>query len=206
MKKKLNILCFDPGSKNFGYGLIKVVDDGQTLNYTLVEHGKLVHAFNEMKGPDVAQRAKLFQKEVRALAKRLGATHLIAERYMVRGRFGATAEHVNFMLGLLVGLNIPNMLLIPAAQWKNQWNKNKVGLTLDEFYRQVDCEPHQVDAVSIGLYGAAWWLNIPFFEMLDSTEGIQQFWRLLVKANLGKIVNIRDKSLCQACAKKKSKK
>jgi hypothetical protein len=85
---------------------------------------------------------------------------------MARGMKGSTIELVNCMLGALVarsGLKSQNVKLLPAAQWKNEFNRI---YNLEEFYKSVNCVDHQADASLIGLYGAHVWYGVkPFTGM-----------------------------------------
>jgi len=79
---------------------------------------------------------------------------------MSRGLKGTTIELVNIMIGIiyanLKGEASRKFTVIPAAQWKNAWNRV---IDLEGFYAKVSCAVHQADSIGIGLYGAYKWLN-----------------------------------------------
>lgn len=177
------ILGLDPGSTNFGYAVIKV-SVGKRFQYKVLENGKLTCQLRSLKG-DVMPSINLFKAEVRKILRRHKPTHLIAERFMTRGIKGATIEYISVMLGVLTQLGIKNIKFITAAQWKNRWNRH---YKLDDFYKQVCIEDHQVDATNIALYGSALWFDAPYFDYLAYESERRQFIRRLEYANQGTVI------------------
>ena len=189
---KLRLLSFDPGKIHFAYSFTEFQNTPKELKYKILDHGQLTKPFDDLTGPEVLQRGKEFQKEIRALVKKFKADYIIAERYMVRGRFnGGLAEYINVMLGLLMGVGVDNMLMIPAAQWKNRWNANAQGLELDKMYKVLPYEPHQFDAAMIGFYGAAYWAEIPYYEVLNTKAGTEKLLKQMAATNAGPTIRRR---------------
>lgn len=191
---RMRVLSCDPGKSNFAFSFTEFQNTEKELKFNIVEHGKIANVFDDLTGPEVRERGMLFQKEIRALVRKYKADYIIAERYMVRGRFnGGLAEYINIMLGLLMGVGVSNMLMIPAAQWKNRFNANSYGLVLDELYKAVPYEPHQLDAAMIGFYGAAFWSQVPFYEVLETKKGVDTLLKQMAAANKGPVKNRRIK-------------
>lgn len=170
----ITVLAFDPGTANMGVAVVKT--NGK--KFVVCEHTKIAHTIKDLKGPQVMENIAAFKREVRRFIRKYKPTHIVAERFQSRGLKGVTIEAVSMMLGVLTQLGIKNVQFITAAQWKNQWNKI---YSLDNFYVQCrPIEPHQVDAVNIGLYAANLFLGIkqPYVVIKPL-----QFKRLLIKAN-----------------------
>jgi hypothetical protein len=89
------------------------------------------------------------------------------------------------MLAELLHIGFDDVRYITAAQWKNRWNKVA---PLDDFYRAVGVVPHQVDATSIALYGAAVWFGTPFFEFLGKANGLEKYKKSIEATNEGKTI------------------
>lgn len=153
------ILSMDPGTNNYAWSVINV---SRPFEVEVLASGMIKNTVNSLVG-NVAQNADEFRTEVDALLKEFDPDFFIAERYMSRGHGGTTIELVNIMIGIVISMwtkNADRLKLIPAAQWKNEWNKHS---NLVEFYSKVSCTVHQIDAIGIGIYGAAFWMDeVPF--------------------------------------------
>lgn len=172
----IRVLAFDPGSTNFAWSVIEVT---RPFNARLLATGMLLNTIKEIKN-HIDVQISAFEYEVTQLCTEYKVDHLIAERFMYRmGIKGITMELVNIMIGSLqtlwaARLTRPNtLLLVTAAQWKNEWNRLS---DLKSFYNEAKCTVHQVDSIGIGLYGAACWLNVkPFCDIVNfEKELIQQ--------------------------------
>ena len=148
-KKAKTILSFDPGTKNFAYSIIK--------NGKCKEIGFLNPTVNDLKNELFMLLVRKFLRQIKRLVQKHKPDFVIAERYMVRGRFnGAQAECVNVMLGLIAficqKLRI-HFQLITAAVWKNQFHRDIGPKSLVTHYKMVKkMPPHVMDATFIGLY------------------------------------------------------
>jgi hypothetical protein len=65
------------------------------------------------------------------------------------------------MVGILfsLALNTSQLktLLIPASQWKNEFNRHN---DLEALYSDApSCTPHQLDATGIGIYSSYYWFG-----------------------------------------------
>jgi hypothetical protein len=152
MFKPVNILALDPGSKNFGWSVVELSDNG---GLKIVANGMIKNTLIELK-EDVWSQGRPFIRELRGIMRVHNVGALISERFMPRGYGGNTIESVNQMIGMALGSmwnkkRNAECILIPAAQWKNAVNRVS---DLDDLYTKcIGCTPHQVDACMIGLYG-----------------------------------------------------
>lgn len=185
--QEMTILSMDPGTSNHAWSILSIT---KGFKVNVLGSGMIHNTVKDLKG-DMLKKVAVYVEEVAEIAEHYGATHIIMERYMARGMKGSTIECVNVMIGALMGsaahrlgINADRMMIIPASQWKNEWNRYS---DLEAFYGKTKCVNHQVDSVGIGLYGAAvWWLKKPF-------ENIKQLERSLAKmltdTNMGQVVN-----------------
>ncbi len=176
-RRTIRILALDPGTSNFGWSVVEVVSP---FKPRLLASGLIQHPVTAIVGSHVGDQIEALLNEINEIAQEFGTDHLIAERYMARGMKGATIELVNCMLGAMVArsrLKSCNIKLLPAAQWKNEYNRMH---NLEEFYKSVNCVDHQADASLIGLYGAHVWYGVkPFTGM-----SVKVFARQLNENNL----------------------
>lgn len=171
MSHNLRILSFDPGPVNMGWAVIRGTRKRQTR---VVASGKLFSPFRNLtcSPQEMRQQFNDFKGELEGLIELFDINAICCERFMSRGLKGPTIELVNFMLGIIVGTALKPAItpvrkkfkFVIPAQWKNEWNKHN---DLKAFYKTTNTEPHQVDAVGIGLYCAADWYNKPFYEDIN---------------------------------------
>jgi hypothetical protein len=158
---KLKILSLDPGKQNFAFSIV-TVDIKTGLKFEIIETGMINHTITNVT-TDLKDQAKAFNKEVSAIIRKNKVDALIAERFMVRGRFmGGSSEHINLMLGRLLAINVETVY-ITAAQWKNAFNKV---YCLNDFYKEIPLPTHRIDAALIGLYGSHYFTNTKPFACL----------------------------------------
>lgn len=168
--KSLRILAFDPGVTNFAWAFLEVT---RPFDVKVVESGMFnntVKVFDD----DLQISIQDFTSEMVDLFNRFKPEQFIMERFMARGMKGGTIELVNIMMGAFLSWLVERQFsfknrfkLIPASQWKNEWNRNS---DLDAFYKKTNTVPHQVDAVGIGLYGAYYWFKDKPFENIKKLE------------------------------------
>lgn len=162
-------LGLDPGTKNFAYGVVQVRGD----RYRILQHGMLLNPVYELKGHDVGRRVAKFKNEILSIRRTYGVEFATAERFMTRGHGGTTIEAVSLMLGVVATIFKTNIHFVTAAGWKNAWNKH---YDLKRFYDEMKpygVQTHQVDAVSIALYGATTALKKPHFAMLSNIRRLK---------------------------------
>lgn len=160
----ITILGLDPGKANFAFSVVKVMI-AKPSSFKVVETGMVENTVKDLTAV-ITDEANAFKKEIRAILRKHKVDVIVAERYMNRGRFGGnTGEVVNIMIGLLVGLPVLDIAIIPAAQWKNSFNKKT---NLEEVYKASSLVAHRVDATNIALYGASMYLDSPAFEFLPA--------------------------------------
>jgi Holliday junction resolvasome RuvABC endonuclease subunit len=149
------ILSVDPGGKNFGYCIQKIISTSP-LKYEILESGMLSNTLINLKDNWTVEICA-FEKEILNLIKKYKPTHFCAERYILRRVVtgGTTTEAISMMLGI-IGLLLKkiNCKLVTAAIWKNAFARASYKEFLKEIYREEkhNITPHQIDASLIGLY------------------------------------------------------
>jgi hypothetical protein len=140
------IAGLDPGKVNYGYAIIDP-DTG-----SVVEHGLNASTIQVLTQGFSAQHLA-YIKFLRSL-KRKGCTHVVAERFQMRGTsMGTLIELVSFMAGSLASEFPGRLKLVIASQWKNAYSAS--GLDLDSFYEEMSpVTPHQIDACLMGVWAA----------------------------------------------------
>lgn len=189
--EEMTILSMDPGTSNHAWSVLHV---GKGFKITVLGSGMVHNTIKDLKGDMLGKTAKYIE-EVAEIAEHYGASHFIMERYMARGMKGSTIECVNVMIGALMGsaahrlgITADRMMVIPASQWKNEWNRRS---DLEAFYDKTKCVNHQVDSVGIGLYGAAIWFSRKPFENIKQME--RGLAKMLTDTNMGQVVNRTNK-------------
>lgn len=147
---RLTIASSDPGTKNYGFGVVQFKVEGNTVKYKVVHTCKLTKAA-DIKNADIKDQLAAFNKETKAKFRVYKPTHLIAERFMTRGIKGPLVESVNMMLGVLAYANKQPVIFVPAVVWKNRVNKF---FDLKAFYKEAGVEAHEVDAVLMAFFAA----------------------------------------------------
>jgi Holliday junction resolvasome RuvABC endonuclease subunit len=158
----VRVLSMDPGVNNYAWSVIEIK---RPFEIKILASGMMTHTLTDLVGSTVHQETLLFKQEVNQIMTDYDPQFLIAERYMSRGMGGSTIELVNIMIGILASMwthSSDRILFIPAAQWKNEFNKVVVDeqrTTLEHMYGKSKVTEHQIDSTCIGLYGAARWLD-----------------------------------------------
>ena len=170
--KKLRIVSFDPGVTNFAWSVLEVT---RPFHVKLIATGMIDDTLKDLTGSMLKNLAP-FRGEVLEILEEYSVDHMIMERFQARGMKGTTIELVNVMIGKLAAMwkkrSHRSFKLVTAAQWKNEWNRRS---DLKEFYKKASCAVHQVDAIGIGMYGAAYWFDEEPF------KDIVKFERVLAK-------------------------
>lgn len=156
-KPSVSLLSLDPGTNNMGVAVHHVYVGPRSVRIKLIKHGQILSTLRTLTSSTRMRFERdAFEKELDAIIKEQGITHIIAERYMIRrgSAGGTTIESVNQMLGLILARRLP-VRIIPASQWKNQVNKIEEN-RLDQVYaeaKEAKLTPHQIDAIHIGRFG-----------------------------------------------------
>lgn len=148
------LLSLDPGTKNFGYAVIRF-DSRNKIE--VLQSGRLFKTVDRL-NMGVIDQVERYSQSIQDLVKTHSVGLVVAERYMSRRMGGTTIECVNAMLGILMEVCRRFKLrlrLIPASQWKNEINRHQPGV-LEKSYAQgkaIQITDHTIDAVFIALYG-----------------------------------------------------
>jgi Holliday junction resolvasome RuvABC endonuclease subunit len=176
--KEITVLGVDPGTNNCAASVLHICFKPFKFNYLHV--GMIQNPVKEIKGRDLKQRCDKFNRELSALKRKHRPTHLIAERFMTRGRGGSTTiEAVSMQLGIMSRMAMAEICFIPASQWKNAVNRITC---LDDLYdgtKQLGFTPHELDSALIAMYGACMWADQPYYKALTN---IKQFKKILSNA------------------------
>lgn len=165
--KSITILGLDPGKNNFAFAAIEVKLN-LPFKYRFRETGMIEHPVTDLTGSLVNQK-EAFKKEVQGIVDKHDVDIIVAERFQNRGRMGgATGELVSFMLGVLSEFDVADLMLVTAAQWKNEFNRVQ---DLKEWYADSELVTHRIDAANIALYGACVYLEIKPFKFLETGYG-----------------------------------
>lgn len=155
----MRILALDPGVTNFAWSVLQA---NHAFEIKIIASGMVRNTLRDLKVL-TPRSIGVFLAEIQALVDEYQTDSMILERYMSRRMGGTTIELVNIMIGALFAefqRKLVRFKFIPSAQWKNEWNR--IG-DLEQFYTQCECVVHQVDAIGIGMYGAAFWTgNRPY--------------------------------------------
>lgn len=141
------IFSNDPGSKNYGFSLLKL----NGIKVSIIKNGLLNNPLSDLIS-DVQGDYSAYLKEIKRLISGHQIEALCCERYVTRIR-GKTIECVNIMIGGLIYIAVSKRIpvkLYNSATWKNAVKKV---FDLESFYKM--CEPlpdHICDSVFIGIY------------------------------------------------------
>lgn len=156
------ISACDPGKDNFASSFLDVSLVKGRIKYKLL-HSKMVQNTVVDLTTEAFKQVEVFAREMSADYRKYKPQTIIAERFMNRGSMrGASGEIVSLMLGRMMAFRI-DMTVIPAASWKNAFNRVQV---LDELYEISPFVPHIVDSICIGLYHGCKQLNVKPYEFL----------------------------------------
>lgn len=173
--KKQTWLGLDPGTNNFGVGVVTIDQETDIVKPRFV--GLLEQPLKNLTANAVGDKKRrgkptlkrdeasfqvalrLFVDEIDYLFTKYKITHVAMERYMNRGRFGDTIESVSMMIGIICAMaqqrNI-TFYLVSAGVWKNAIARQ--GGDLESLYEHGKIKyrltPHEIDAIIIGLWHA----------------------------------------------------
>ena len=143
------ILSIDPGKVNMGYGIIQQKDG----KYRIVKRGMIKNTIQDLKAYNLKDTVLRFHQEIEGMIDEFNITEVSMERFVSRGLLGSLSEYICIMQGILaINPKVKVFNLVTAATWKNSFNKS---FNLNEFYkmaRKVKIQPHEIDAIMIGLY------------------------------------------------------
>ena len=201
-KRSLVIFANDPGTRNYGYAILRVEltpkkrsspsavkrsKGKEPLPFTLkilpLEHGINRYVLDDLRvGRTMSSQLAAYVDWIKGIAEKHRPEIFAAERFMVRrASSGVTTEYVAFMLGtawsVLLGSSIRAFRFLPAAVWKNAFNRSSKLRPLEEYYAEVEelrargfgVTPHQLDAFLIGVYAAHKAVRASGFEYLSPT-------------------------------------
>ena len=143
------LLSIDPGKVNMGYSITEYKNN----TVCILKVGMIQNTIQDLKGYNIKPVVLAFNKEICALIRKFKVTEVTMERFVSRGLLGSLSEFICIMQGILaINTRIKVFNLVMAATWKNAFNKN---YNLKDFYKEAKAkqiEPHEIDAVLIGLY------------------------------------------------------
>ena len=188
------VLGMDGGTKNFGYGLVKVTCVRGKLKCEVLECGVAPVTVNDMKIAGIQR--KQFMKWIAQIVKKHNVTHMIAERFMTRGgaSMGVTIECISYMYGC-IDQKYDCLELIPAAVWKNQVNKVT---DLKAWYDDSAYlgENHELDAILQATYLGHKLFNLkPTYECINVAKINKEIEKMSTcVATINRIAKTRFKS------------
>lgn len=145
------VLAFDPGTSNFAWSMLD--------KNRVIACGFIKSTISDLTDISMESQIKVFVKFIRNLIKKFNPQMVVAERFMVRGRWlGASCEKINVMLGVVGYLCVSKGIkyrLITSALWKNRVQKDRDKTYLNERYKRmkdIKIPPHVIDAAFIGAY------------------------------------------------------
>lgn len=152
---KIIILSLDPGVVNFGYSVLEIK---KPFSIRIHISGMLCNTIYDLT-QDTLEQNILFSNEINSIIKKYNIEAICIERYQSRGMGGSTIESVNQMIGCIYRIYTSTYrkrkcLLFKQpvpSQWKNFLNRHGK-IKLEDFYLMVNCLPHQIDSVLLGIY------------------------------------------------------
>lgn len=183
-KEYITTLGVDPGTSNMGFGIVRTYKDG---SHQIVANGMVTRTLKSMAGKDIQERMSEFREEIKSIVEFYGVDTICVERFMSRGLKGTTIELVAVMSAIMAQVR-PILMIIPA-QWKNQWNKHAC---LEDFYKLSAVVAHQIDALSIGMYGACTILGFPYFTNVRANT-LKYLAKTIEETSEERLINRRHK-------------
>jgi Holliday junction resolvasome RuvABC endonuclease subunit len=184
----MRILSLDPGTTNFGYGVLDVRHKDSQTSFRVLENGKCPFTVKTLKTAKVmGDEMALYELWLGDLVARYAPDAVAAERFMTRGINGPTVECVNIMIGITLSLMGKPFKIMPAATWKNAVTRQ--GVDLKEQYKKTMVTPHQVDACMIGLYTGCQAFRLDQFGDLDLPKLFPNFLRSLEETATFRLIN-----------------
>jgi len=150
------ILSLDPGTSNHGFAVLDVIYENKEYSCEVLHSGLIKSTVSDLTDK-VSDQVNAYLDELQALVDMYEIDSFCFERYMTRGIKGTTIECVNIMLGSAIAAFKGKLQILPAAQWKNAFNKVH---DLDKIYAHYSSDgipPHVVDSALIGIYCSMQW-------------------------------------------------
>lgn len=188
-------LGLDPGSSNFAVTVFRynpATQKSKILYVSMIENpiknltdtpvwdkprkGKTTLKRDE---PSLDVGVLLFTDEIEWLFDTFGVTHVVGERFQVRGKFGGDlVEVVNVMLGIIINIAAKRrvkFMTTTAGVWKNAMAR--LGGDLQGLYERgkllFKLEPHVIDSTLIAMWHANKvipWANRPYLLQVISAR------------------------------------
>lgn len=186
--RSLIVMSHDPGSRNYGYGIVKATQlRGKRIKVQVLENGMCPVPINQLKSGRTLRRGLAAYKFwCQSLAAKYGIQFVVAERFMTRGGKGPTIESVNMMLGALMLGDVPCKVL-PAAQWKNALRRADIDLSY--WYKWAKVTPHQLDACLIGIYICSMLYGFKGVDALDLKKQMKSVVLQIEKTTRERLIN-----------------
>lgn len=146
---KIRILSLDPGSRNMGVAVVGLTKSNQVK---VLANSIMTNPLHDLKG-SMKEQLELFRKELDEWVSIYKPKGIIMERFQARSAGGPLIELVCLMLGIVLERYNLSIRFIPAAQWKNAFNRRFNEYELNTIYKYCKTTPHQLDAILIGCYG-----------------------------------------------------
>lgn len=160
MAKNIVILAHDPGTRNYGFSIVRGSLAARRLRFRILQYGLVQTTIDDLKGNALQEKGEVYLTAMRGLQEQFSPGAVIAERYQPRGVSGQTTiECVNIMLGSMFTVFHPvPFKVLPASEWKNALRRT--GVDLDAVYQDQmkDIKAHrltnhEIDACLIGVFG-----------------------------------------------------
>jgi len=156
-KTRYRLLGHDPGRTHYGIAAIEV--DSNTGRMSILQCGEVKNTISNI-ARSFRQTCRSFRLEIKEWVDEFEPDAQVIERFMTRGIGGTLIEEVGISIGIVTtnfrtranGTPMPFKLL-PASQWKNDFNRKSPTL-LNDYYPRVRISPHQIDAALLARYGA----------------------------------------------------
>lgn len=150
----VTVLSCDPGAPNFGYAVITFKNKSDYMKVKILELGILNNVLRDIKSEPKKELAAM-ASELLKIAKPHQPDFFIAERFLARSFRTVLAESIPMMIGFLLKA-LPAKIIVhltPAVTWKAAAKKVFKVKKLDEIYTEVNCTPHELDAVLLAFFG-----------------------------------------------------
>lgn len=163
---------FDPGTRNFGVGVVKIYPNKNIVK--LVEFASVKSTVTNLTNKTIYRKTKVrkekklvslpftesyvsFYNIMSGFIRELKVTDVTLERFQTRGLKGKTIECVSMMNSAIalycMSVDVP-VNLITAATWKNAVNRLNIDLLkVYELTKEVHgMTPHETDAIVMAIH------------------------------------------------------
>jgi hypothetical protein len=191
----IDVVSFDPGTRNFGCSHVRVSVVRGRVIYQVVQNGLFRSTITSL-NQDLISKSARFDSKIEPLLIRCDI--LAAERFMSRGLRGTLIENITYMLGRVsrtLDLMGKPYRYIAAVTWKNAINKElkSLDLNLKDLYGLCKAEPHQLDSVLIGIYIGSLHLGAKPFQQFTSKTAIRKLFKQVESTSREPLINRRNR-------------